>query len=139
MNTGEYLKPIPQISDETREYWEGCRRHELRVQKCRDCGTYIWYPQTLCHKCCSWNLEWTKIGGKGTVFTYTVVHHPTGKVWESSVPYVVVIVEMPEGIRMVGDLVGGTSANVKIGMPVEVVFDDITPEVTLPRFKLVSG
>jgi len=135
MNTGEYLKPIPQISDETREYWDGCKRHELRVQKCKDCGTHIWYPQTLCHKCCSWNLEWTRIGGKGKVFTYTVVHHPTGKVWESEVPYVVVIVEMPEGIRMVGNLVGGKSDNVKIGMPVQVVFDDITPEVTLPRFK----
>jgi uncharacterized OB-fold protein len=135
MKTDEYLKPIPQISEETREYWDGCKRHELRVQKCRDCGTHIWYPQTLCHKCNSWNLEWTTIAGKGAVFTYTVVHHPTGKVWESEVPYVVVIVELPAGIRMVGDLVECNVADVRIGMPVEVVFDDVTPEVTLARFK----
>ena len=133
--TTEYQKPLPEITEETKEYWEGCKRHELRMQRCKECGTYVWYPQPMCHNCNSMNLEWTRVSGKGMVYSYTIIHHPTGRAWESEVPYAVVLVELPEGVRMVSNLVDCRQEDVKIGMPVEVVFDDVTQEITLPKFR----
>ena len=138
-NTAEYGKPLPEIRDGTKAFWEGCKRHELLVQRCSECGAYRHPPQPMCHKCNSLSVEWVKITGKGTVYSYTVVHTPSGLTpgFEKDLPLPVVLVELPDAgkVRMVSNLVECKPGDVEIGMPVEVVFDDVTAEITLPKFK----
>lgn len=132
----EYKKPLPTTTwEEAKEYWEGCRNHRLRIQKCKDCGSYRWYPRLMCHRCNSMDVEWVKVSGKGTVYSWTVVEHPTGAIWVDEVPYIVVIVELDEGVRMVSNMVDCRPDELRVGMPVEVVFDDVTEQVTLPKFR----
>lgn len=134
----DYGKPLPQVRRETRGFWEGCKRHELLIQRCEDCGTYRHYPRPMCACCGSWNVEWAKATGKGRVYSYIVTHQLFHPAFFDDVPYAVVIVELEEGVRMVSNIVDCGPDEVYIGMPVEVVFDDVTEEVTLPRFRSSS-
>lgn len=137
----KYDKPLPVIRHDTKEFWEGCKRHELLIQKCGDCGTYRHPPRPMCHNCNSLNTEWVKVGGKGIVYSYIVVHG--GEFWvtpagfEKDVPYAVVLIELPDAgrVRMVSNILECKPKDIKIGTPVEVVFDDVTKEITLPKFK----
>lgn len=142
----EYKKPLPEIRDDTRRFWEGCKRHELLIQRCSDCGTYRHPPRPLCHKCNSLGTEWVKIAGKGIVYSYSVVHNnptpgPLSPGFEKDLPLAIVLVELPEAgkIRMVSNIIDCKLEDIKIGMPVEVVFDDVTDQISLPKFKPSIG
>jgi hypothetical protein len=92
----------------------------------------------MCPKCGSWNAEWAKVSGKGKVYTYIVAHQLFHPGFFADGPYAVVIVGLEEGVRIVSNVVDCRPDDIYIGMPVEVVFDDVTEEVTLPRFRRVS-
>ena len=133
-----YNKPLPRITSLTKEFWEGCKRHELLIQRCKDCGTYHHYPRSMCPDCGSWNAEWAKVSGRGKVYTYIVAVQPFHPAFSGDVPYAVAIVELEEGVRMVSNIMDCGPDDIYIGMPVEVVYDDVTEEVTLPKFKKVT-
>jgi uncharacterized OB-fold protein len=128
------VRPLPEITAESRPFWEGCRRHELLVQRCRACGARQHYPRGVCASCWSAELEWLRSAGRGTVYTFTVTHRSQASWFKGAVPYVLAWVELEEGVQLLTNLVGCDPAAVRIGMPVRVVFDDATPEVTLPQF-----
>ena len=132
-----YEKPLPQPTVETKEFWDGCKRHELMIQKCKDCGTYRFYPGGMCHKCTSTKAEWVQVSGRGKIYSWIVVTRAADPVWAKDVPYIVVIVELNEqpGLLMPGNLLGCAPKDVKPGMPVEVFFDDVTAEMTLPKWQ----
>ena len=130
-----YSKPLPHTAGQAQEFWEGCRRHELLIQRCTDCGAYRHYPRPMCPECGSWNAEWARVSGKGTVYTYTIAVQPFHPGFANEVPYAAVIVELEEGIRLMSNVVDCPPDDIYIGMPVEVVFDDVAEEVTLPRFR----
>ncbi len=130
-----YEKPLPFIHDETRPFWEGTKKHELWLQKCRDCGKFRYYPRSICPNCFSYNTEWVKVSGRGTVYSFTVSNRPGTAAFRKNVPYNIAIIELEEGVRMMSNIVSCKQEDIEIGMPVEVVFDDVTPEVTLPRFR----
>lgn len=136
----EYEKPLPTTQPESEAYWAGCKRHEFLLQKCRTCGQYQFPHKTICSNCDSLtsDLEVVKASGKGTVYTHSAVYRPLSPAFGPDVPYIVVIVDLDEGPRMMSNMVGCTPDEVKIGMRVEVVFDDVTEEVTLPKFKLLA-
>jgi len=136
--TTDYKKPLPYIHDETRTYWEGAKNHELLVRKCRVCGAYHYYPRDLCPSCFSFDVDWVRASGRGIVYSFTVCHRPA-RGFEEDVPYNIAIIELEEGIRMMSTVVGCPNADIRIGMPVEVVFDDLTADVTLPRFGPVDS
>jgi uncharacterized OB-fold protein len=129
-----YKKPLPRIDEESRGYWEALQRHELYFQRCRSCGTKRFYPRALCPVCLSSDTEWVRASGRGTVYTFTVTHQNQALGFRDELPYVLATVELEEGVRMLTNIVGCAPADVHIGMPVEVVFDDVTPEVTLAKF-----
>jgi len=133
--TGEYRKPLPGIDNVNRPYWEAAKRHELVMQKCRQCGQYRYPPGTTCPRCLADDLEWVKVSGRGTVFTWTVFHKVYHPGFAGEVPYAVVAVELEEGPRVTSNLVDCPLEGIRIGMPVEVVFDDVTEEMTLPKFR----
>ena len=133
----EYRKPLPRIDEETRGFWEALARHELYVQRCRDCGTRRFYPRALCPACLSDSTEWQRASGRGTVYTFTVTRQNQSAGFRDALPYVLAVVELEEGVRLMTNLIGCAPDAVRIGMPVEVVFEDVTPEVTLPMFRPV--
>lgn len=131
----KYEKPLPEIRDHTKAFWEGCKRHELLIQRCGDCGTFRHPPRLICHECSSWNTEWVKITGRGIVYSYIVVRNHRNPAFEKDLPIALIELSNAGQVRMVSNLVECKPDDIKIGMPVEVVFDDVTDEITLPKFK----
>ena len=128
-------KPRPRISPDNAPFWDGCRKHDLLLPTCRDCAKAHLPPGPVCPFCFSDRLEWKRASGRGTVTTFTVVHQPWFPAFKAEIPYNIVQVELEEGPRLVANVVPATGLHV--GLPVEVVFDDVVPDLTLPRFKPV--
>lgn len=131
----KYSKPLPRVDEESKGFWEACQRHELYVQRCRACGSFRHYPRSVCPECLSGDTEWVRSSGRGTVYTFTVTYQNQAAGFRDDLPYALAYVELEEGVRMLTNIVGCTPDAVCISMPVEVVFDDVTSEVTLPKFK----
>ena len=139
MAAEEYGKPLPQPSETTRPFWEGTRAHELRLQRCRDCGKHIFYPRAVCPFCLSERLDWVTASGEGKVYSYTVVRRAAHPGFRDDVPYVLAIVELHEGPRLTTNIVGVPPEGVRVDMPVCAAYDDVTPEVTLLKFEPLLG
>jgi uncharacterized OB-fold protein len=131
----KYGKPLPRVDEESKGFWEACQRHELYLQKCRACGALRYYPRALCPRCLSGDTEWVLSSGRGTVYTYTVTYQNQAAGFREGLPYVLAYVELDEGIRLLTNIVGCAPEAVHIGMVVEVAFDDVTQDATLPKFK----
>jgi uncharacterized OB-fold protein len=127
-------KPLPRPSAVSAPYWEAAREHRLVIQACGNCGHRFFYPRSTCPRCLGTDLNWIEASGEGVVYSYTVLRQATTPGFEAEVPYVLAIVELDEGVRMTTNVIGCSPEDVRIGMPVEVVFDDVSPEVTLPKF-----
>ena len=128
--------PMPPILWENTGFWEGIKRHELVFQRCRDCGAWLHPPRPACPKCRSLEKEWAPSSGKGTVYSFvTYLESPSPSF---KAPYSVVLVELEEGVRLVSNMVDIKPEEIYIGMPVEVIFDDIAEELTLPKFRKVG-
>ena len=128
-------QPLPEISPEMAPFWEAARAHRLVVQRCAGCGTLRFPARDICSRCLSRNADWAPVSGRGTVFSFAVMHQVYHPGFADAVPYAVVVVELEEGVRMLSNMVDCPVHELAIGMPVEVVFDDVTPEVTLPKFR----
>lgn len=130
-------KPIPAPTRETMPYWEGCKVHELRIQRCAACGHHQFFPRIYCTHCMSDRVEWVKASGRAKVLSYTIVHRPVSPAFAGEIPYVVALVTLDEGPTMMTNLVGCAPEQLKIGMPVAVVFEDWTEEISIPKFRAV--
>lgn len=129
---------IPIDSDgDSRVYWEGIARGELRIQRCDACSRHVFYPRSICPHCFSDQLSWVTASGKGTIYTYTVVHQAFGS-FAGDVPFTVAIVELEEGVRMMTRIIDGPRERVTIGAPVRVTFESVADDMTLPYFRLVE-
>ena len=134
----EYKKPLPLINEDNRPYWEYCKKHELRMQKCKGCGHIRFPVSILCPNCHFMDAEWTKLSGKGKVFSYIVFRIPYHESYKEDIPYAVAIIKLDEGPRMESNLIVPDLEDIRIDMPVKVFFDDVTDEVSLPKFKPAS-
>ena len=131
-------RPIPQPSPETQRYWEGCKRHELWLPYCSQCQQFFFYPRPFCPRCFSWEIDWRLASGRGTLYTYSIQYRAQAPGFLP--PYVTAIVQLEEGPRMLTNLVGiePDPEQIRCDMPVEVVFEDLTDEISLPMFRPVS-
>jgi uncharacterized OB-fold protein len=129
------VKPVPEITAESRPFWEACRRRQLALARSRVCGALQHYPRGVCARCWSADLAWEKSAGRGVVYTFTVVHRSQVPGFADALPYVLAYVELDEGVQILTTLVDCDPARVRVGMPVEVRFEDLGPEVTVPRFR----
>jgi hypothetical protein len=127
--------PLPAITDDTRPFWDACRRHELVVQRCTACDTFRHPPTPVCWRCRSFAHAWVPVSGRGTIFSWAVVHRAFLPELEGSVPYTIVVVALDDapGVRLISNLIDGEPA---VDQPVEVVFEDVAPEVSVPRFRV---
>jgi uncharacterized OB-fold protein len=135
----DYRKALPGLRDDaTSPYWKAAAEHRLALPRCLDCETVFFYPRLRCPSCWSDRLEWVDAAGTGTVWSFTWVHVPFyDDAWNDDVPYCVGLVELDEGVRLVTNIVGVAPDEVAVGDRVRVVFDDVTAEVTLPKFDVV--
>ena len=134
----EYTKPLPTPGIDSKPYWDAARRHELMMQKCQDCGRVYFPPSVSCNYCSSLNVEWVKLSGRGRLYTFAVANRGFTPVWAEEVPYPVIMVELEEGPRLISSIVDCKTEDLKLDMPVEVVFDDVTEEATLVKFRPAS-
>ncbi len=136
----DYTGPLPVPTPESRPFWEALKRHELRLQSCRACGHCYFYPRSNCPRCLSGDVEWRHMSGRGTLHTFTIVHRGL-KGFPLQPTYVLAVVELAEGPRMMTNLVGcpHDPAKIRIGAAVEIVYTDVTAERTLPHFRLVGA
>jgi uncharacterized protein len=130
-----YAKPLPQVTPEMKPFWDAARRHELVLQRCRGCGAHRFPARDICSRCLARDAEWTPVSGHGSVFSWAVMHQVYHPGFASEVPYALVVIELEEGARLVSNLIDCPPGEIRAGMPVEVVFDEVTPEVTLPKFR----
>ena len=137
----DYQGALPVPTHDTQPYWDAAKEHRLVLPYCAACDAYDFYPRPFCRQCFSWDIEWRDASGKGTLHTYVINHRPA-RGFDEMTPYVIAVVELEEGPRMMTNIVmeeEPTVDNLRIDAPVEVVFDDVTDEVTLPRFRLVQS
>ncbi|CAE6738000.1 Zn-ribbon domain-containing OB-fold protein [Paraburkholderia aspalathi] len=137
----DYLKPLPKSDPLTAPFWDSVNRGKLEIQCCNECDTFVFYPRALCPVCSSRSLTWKPVAGRGTIYSLTVVHRPTNAAFKGSGPYVVALVELEEGCRMMTNVIDvpADPKVVKIGMPVEIVYDRVTEECTLPKFRPIKS
>jgi uncharacterized OB-fold protein len=128
-------KPLPRPTEDSAPYWEAARQGELRMQRCSTCDHIRFPPSVLCARCLSDRHEWVRLSGRGHVFSYIVVHQSQHPAFNADAPYNVVIIELEEGPRLHSTLVDCPTEQIAIDMAVEVVFDRINDEITLPRFR----
>jgi len=136
----EYRKPLPRPENPelTKPFWEAAKRHELVMQRCKKCANWIFYPREQCPYCFSQELEYRKVSGRGRVHSYTTVYQPASPAFADEAPYVFASVQLDEGVRVATNIVGIPHDQVKIDLEVEAVFEDVTPEWTLVKFRPVS-
>ena len=136
----DLAKPLPQFTPGSEPYWDALINHELRLQRCDACGTFRFYPSPMCHApdCMSLDYDWAEVSGRGEVYTHTVVHRPVSEAWVDDTPYVIAMIKLDEGPVMMSNVVECEPGDVRIGLPVEVVFEDLADGVTLPYFRPAS-
>jgi uncharacterized OB-fold protein len=134
-----YTKPLPAMEGFAKEFYAWCKQRELRFQRCGDCGTWRHVPREMCAACGSWQWAWTRSTGRGTVFTWTTIARALHPAFQTDTPYAPVVIDMDEGVRLLSQMVDCPPDQLRIGMPVEVDFEDVTPEITLPKFRRVRS
>jgi uncharacterized OB-fold protein len=127
-------RPIPTVTPELKPFFDAARRHELSVQRCKQCGTHRFPPREICSTCLSREAEWTPVSGRGEIYSFNIMHQVYHPGFADEVPYAVVVVKLEEGAKITSNLVGMKPQNIRIGMPVQVVFEELSDEVTLPKF-----
>jgi uncharacterized OB-fold protein len=126
----------PPLADATSlPWWQAASEHRLLVQRCADCGRTRLPPAPVCPACRSATSDWKEVSGRGELYTYTVVHRPIAA--GQLLPYVVAVVALEDagGVRMLSNVVGVDPGQLAIGMRVELVWEDMGPELAIPRFR----
>jgi uncharacterized OB-fold protein len=136
--TKEIRKPLPEITPVNQSFWESAKAGKLVMQKCKDCGSWIFCPRPICVECNSDNLDWVQVSGRGKVFSFTIIREVVGQAlrgFAPDIPYVTAWIDLDEGPRFCSNIIGCTVEDVKIGMNVQAVFEDAGDGIRLPKFK----
>ncbi len=135
--TTPYIKPLPAPANEelSRPFWKAATRHELIMPRCNTCENVFFYPREACPVCLGADLGWTPVSGRGRVYSYTIVHQTVNAAFQPDAPYVYAVIQLDEGPRLVSNVVDCPIEDVTVDMPVTATFDDVTPEVTLVKFR----
>ena len=129
-------KPLPVIDHDSAPYWQAAHEGRLDIPLCGDCGKHHFYPRAICPHCHSDNLKFDTVSGRGEVHTFTIARRPAGPAFADDVPYVVALIELEEGPRMMSRVQTDDPESVRIGAKVEVTFVKASDEVTFPYFRM---
>lgn len=129
------MKIIPRPDELTAPYFEAAAEGRLAIQRCSGCGRLHHTPVVSCPGCHGDAFEWPSMSGRGTLFTYTVVQHSVHPVTVGAIPYIIALVELEEGPRVLANLRDVAPEDAHIGLPVEVFFEELDEETKLPQFR----
>lgn len=130
-------RPLPPVNADSKPYWDAAHAGKLVYQRCAKCGHAQFPPRRMCVACHATSLEWQPSSGQGRVHTFTVVSRAPTEAFKDSVPYVIALVDLAEGFRIMVNVVGDEPARLAIGDPVRIVFEAISPEISLPQAERV--
>jgi uncharacterized OB-fold protein len=133
-------RPIPVPNELSKPFWDAARERVLAMQRCQACGHFQHPPYPTCVNCMSVDLTFEPVEGKGAIYAYTIMYHTGDKRFASAVPYASIIVELDQapGALMAGNLLDAPYTDAKVGRRVEVTFEKLTDEITLPQFRLAG-
>jgi hypothetical protein len=129
-----YRKPLPVIDALMAPYWEHAKAHRLTVQTCKACGDRHFPPSPVCPECLSEDQVWEVVSGRGTLLSWASFHRAYWDSYRDDLPYDVCIVQLLEGPMVVSNFAGKRPEGLRLGLPMRVVFEDVTPEISLARF-----
>lgn len=135
----EYKKPLPSGGMDAEPFWASCRQHAMALERCSACGHFRYPPRPLCPSCHGAESEWRPVSGRGRVYVPLTMYRGPTPAFAEEVPYNVSMIELEEGVRIWSNVVGCDPATVKIGDDVEIVYEDVTDSVTLPKFRRSAG
>lgn len=130
-------RPLPEGDRTLAPFFAAAKVHRLVVQRCARCGAMRFPPRELCTGCLSTDVDWAEVSGRGEIFSFNVMHQVYHPAFAHEVPYAVVVVKLAEGPKMISNLIDCPPEEIRIGMPVEVVFEEMTDEITLPKFRRI--
>jgi len=132
-------KPVPAVTPELRPFFEAARAEKLVVQRCAGCGRRRFPPRDICSHCLGREADWVASSGRGKIVTWNVMHQVYHPGFADEAPYAVVLVELDDGARMISNVVDCPLERLAVGLPVEVTFEKLSDEVSLPKFRLVTA
>ena len=132
-------RPLPEGDRALAPFFAAAKERRLVVQRCARCGSLRFPPRELCTSCLSTAVEWAEVSGRGEIFSFNVMHQVYHPAFATEVPYAVVVVKLAEGPKMTSNMVDCPVGDIRIGMPVEVVFETVSEEITLPKFRRVAA
>ena len=135
MSAADAARPVPEVTSILAPFFAAARERRLVVQRCVGCQTLRFPPRELCSTCLATKATWEQVSGRGEIFSYNVMHQIYHPGFANEVPYAVVVIKLAEGPKMTSNLVDCPLNEITIGMPVEVTFEDVSPDVTLPKFR----
>jgi uncharacterized protein len=135
MSDTGHPRPLPVVTEESRPFWEGCKRGVFLLQQCGGCHLYQFYPRLYCMHCGADTLRWEQASGRGVIYSYTVIHQNKSPEFVNDTPYNVAIVQLDEGPRLMSNIVGAAPGALRVNLPVTVVFDPVSDAISVPRFR----
>lgn len=127
--------PPPLADATTLPWWQAAAEHRLLVQRCASCGRTRLPPAPVCAACRSGDAEWEEVSGRGEVYTYTIVHRPVAA--DQELPFVIAVIALEDagGVRIISNVVAADPGEIAVGMPVELVWEDMSADLAIPRFR----
>lgn len=130
---------LPVLSETSRPFYDGCRQGRLLYQRCQDCDAIVFFPRKYCPGCLGENLAWQRSSGKGTIHSFTVTRMFAPTEFSRMTPYVLAVVKLEEGFKMMTNIINSPIDELRCELPVQVVFVPASDDIVLPRFELVQG
>jgi uncharacterized OB-fold protein len=127
------VRPGPIVTEDSAVFWDAAAQHRLVAQRCGECATLRHPPRPMCPQCGSLDVEMVELSGRGTIYSYALLHHPQHPAFDY--PVVAVLVDLDEGIRIVSNLIEVDPADVRVDLRVEVAFVDAADGAALPVFR----
>ena len=134
-----YQKPLPVPDEASQPFFAGAREQRLMIQRCSTCGAVMWPVKARCINCLGPELTWVQASGKGTLYSFVLMHQIYHPGFASEAPYNIAEVDLAEGLRVTTNIVDCPNDELRIGMPLEATFEAITDEITLPKFRPASA
>lgn len=133
----EFINPLPELTSVSKPFYAAARQHKLLIQRCTHCQKAIFYPKFFCPNCLGAELDWFESRGRGKVYSFTEVHSAAPEAFRLAIPYVIGVIDLDEGVRMLSWIVDCDHDAITCDMPVEVTYRDLDAEVALPMFRPV--
>jgi len=126
-------KPVPKPTSDSARFWDGCNHEQVLLQKCHACSRAQFYPRPFCVHCGSDQLDWIEAGGGGSIHSFTIVHKPANRAFDADVPFIIALIDLDEGVRMMLNVIGEDRLATTVGRRIRIGFEQRGTAQKLPQ------